>query len=73
MKLGNSIFYDLESKRQNYISSFEVMPVSTVIFGLVFFTVYAIRTPLTSKLYKEALYSMLMGAGLSYVYVHQQK
>ncbi len=73
MKLGNGIFYDLESKRQDYLYSFEVMPVTTLIFGVIFFTGFAIRTPLTSKLYKELLYSMLMGAGISYGYVYQQK
>lgn len=49
------------------------MPVSTIFFGVIFFVIYAIRTPLTSKLYKEALYSTLMGAGISYGYVHYQK
>ncbi len=73
MKLGNNIFYDLESKRQNYVTSFEVMPVTTLILGGIFFIGYAIRTPLTSKLYKELVYSMLMGAGISYIYVHKQK
>ena len=70
MKLGNNIFYDLESKRQEYINSFEIMPVSTLILGAVFFVGFAIRTPLTSKLYKELGYSALLGAGISYIYVH---
>lgn len=73
MKLGNNIFYDLESKRQNYITSFEVMPVSTCFFGLIFFCIYAVRTPLTSKLYKELGYSVGLGAAVSYLYVWQQK
>jgi len=71
MKLGNNIFYDLESRRQNYITSYEVIPVTTLFLGLIFFTGFAIRTPLTSKLYKELGYSMMMGLGLSYTYVHQ--
>lgn len=33
--------------------------------GLGVFFIYAIRTPLTSKLYKEALYSLLIGTGLA--------
>ena len=70
MKLGNNIFYDLESKRQEYINSFEIMPVSTLILGAIFFVGFAIRTPLTSKLYKELGYSALLGAGFSYIYVH---
>ena len=49
------------------------MPVSTLILGAVFFVGFAIRTPLTSKLYKELGYSLIMGASLSYTYVHQQK
>jgi hypothetical protein len=69
MKLGNSIFYDLESKRQDYITSFEVMPFSTCILGFIFFCGFAIKTPMTSKLYKELGYSVILGAGLSYLYV----
>jgi hypothetical protein len=73
MKLGNNIFYDLESKRQTYITSFEVMPVATLALGFVFFCGFAIKTPLHSKLYKELGYSLVMGAGLSYLYVWRQK
>jgi hypothetical protein len=73
MKLGNNIFYDLEGKRQNYVTSFEVMPVSTCILGFFIFCGYAVKTPLTSKLYKELVYSLLMGAGISYLYVWKQK
>lgn len=49
------------------------MPVSTIILGLVFFCGFAVRTPMTSKLYKELGYSVAMGAGLSYIYVWRQK
>ena len=69
MKLGNNVFYDLESKRQNYLASFEVMPVGTAIFGFLFFIGFAIKTPLTSKLYKELGYSIFLGAGVTYSYV----
>ena len=69
MKLGNHVFYDLESKRQNYLSSFEIMPVGTAIFGFMFFIGFAIKTPLTSKLYKELGYSIFLGAGVTYSYV----
>ncbi len=48
------------------------MPISTLALGMIFFTGFAIKTPLTSKLYKEACYSLIMGAGCSYIYVHQQ-
>lgn len=49
------------------------MPVSTCILGFIFFCGFAVRTPLTSKLYKELGYSVMMGAGLSYLYVWKQK
>lgn len=73
MKLGNHVFYDLESKRQNYLSSFEVMPVGTGIFGFLIFCGFAVKTPLTSKLYKELGYSIFLGAALTYSYVWYQK
>jgi hypothetical protein len=73
MKLGNSIFYNLESKRQDYLASFEILPLSTGIIGFLIFCVYAVRTPLHSKLYKELAYSMFMGAGISSLYVAQQR
>jgi hypothetical protein len=44
-----------------------------IIIGFAFLCGFAIRTPLTSKLYKEAGYSVLMGAGVSYTYVHYYK
>jgi ABC-type enterochelin transport system permease subunit len=46
------------------------MPVSTAILGAIFFCGFAVRTPLTSKLYKELGYSAFLGASLSYAYVH---
>eukprot|EP00347_Sterkiella_histriomuscorum_P004481 403360302 len=42
MKLGNRIFYDLESKRQDYVTSFDIMPVSTFILGACFFAFFAV-------------------------------
>lgn len=33
MKLGNSIFYNLEGKRQDYVSSFETLPYLAGSFG----------------------------------------
>jgi hypothetical protein len=49
------------------------MPVSTAILGFILFCGFAIKTPLTSKLYKELGYSVVMGAGVSYLYVWKQK
>ena len=73
MKLGNNIFYDLESKRQDYLAGFDYMPFATCAFGLVFFCIFAVRTPLTSKLYKELGYSLVLGGACSYSFVHYYK
>jgi hypothetical protein len=73
MKLGNNIFYDLESKRQDYIASFEYIPVATVGLGLIFFCGFAVKVPLSSKMYKETGLSFLMGLMISCGYVHKQK
>ena len=34
---------------------------------------FAVKRPMTSKLYKELGYSILMGAGVSYTYIHYYK
>jgi hypothetical protein len=41
------------------------IPLYGGIIGLGIFCVYAIRTPLTSKLYKESVYSMLIGMAIA--------
>lgn len=69
MKLGNGIFYDLESTRINYIDSFETIPITTVIVGALCFIRFAIKTPLQSKLYSELLMSTLIGGTVAYSYV----
>ena len=73
MKLGNAFFYDLEARRQTYLESFETMPVATSVIGFGIFCWFAVRTPLSSKLYKELGYSMMIGLGISYGYVWWQK
>jgi hypothetical protein len=40
---------------------------------MCFFCVYAIKTPIQSKMYRELLKSTLISAGLSYSYVHYYK
>jgi len=37
MKLGNHIFYDLESKRQDYLTCFDLMPFTTGFLGKFMF------------------------------------
>lgn len=61
MKLGDRIFYDLEGRRQKWIDGLEMAPYIGGIFGLVYFIGFAIKAPLSSKLYKESLYSLMMG------------
>jgi hypothetical protein len=73
MKLGNSIFYNLEGKRQDYIQSYEVWPYLGGFLGLGFFIFYAYRTPLNSNLYKELMKSIFLGGATGYGYVHYYK
>mmetsp|Transcript_36215 Transcript_36215/g.26871 ORF Transcript_36215/g.26871 Transcript_36215/m.26871 type:complete len:154 (+) Transcript_36215:209-670(+) len=73
MKLGNSLFYNLENKRLAYHSTFEVFPYLTGLFGVLFFCGFAVMKPLTNKLYKETLYSILMGSMVAYSYVYYKK
>lgn len=68
MKLGDSIFYDLESKRQKYLGGMESLPYLGSVFGLMFFIGFAYVTPLSSKLYKESAMSLVLGMGLAAQY-----
>lgn len=68
MKLGNRVFYHLESARQGYLSSFESLPYLGGFFGAIFFVGFAIRTPIASKLYKETFLSMVLGMGTAAQY-----
>jgi len=43
----------------------QAIPYLGAVFGFGFFIIYAIKTPLTSNLYKETVYSMAMGLGLA--------
>ena len=61
MKLGDRVFYTLESKRQRYLQTLEATPYFGGAFALCFLCVFAIKTPITSKLYKEAGYSIGLG------------
>ena len=61
MKLGDRVFYTLEAKRQIYLQTLESTPYAGAMFSLGFFILYALKTPIASKLYKEALYSVCFG------------
>jgi len=61
MKLPNKTFYELESVRQQYVGSFESIPYQGGFFALIFFVGFAIKSPISSKLYKETVLSLLMG------------
>ena len=65
MKLGDRVFYDIESKRQVYLQQVQAIPYLGAVFAFGFFIVYAIKTPLTSNLYKETVYSMALGLGMA--------
>jgi hypothetical protein len=75
MKLGNSRFYQIESKKQLLTQAFYAWPYLGGIFGLGFFCYFAVTRPLGLKLYKETLFSYLLGLGVSsgsVYYYHKQ-
>jgi len=45
----------------------------TTVLSTVIFFAFAMRTPVYQKLYKEFFYSVLMGAGLSYIPIYQKR
>jgi hypothetical protein len=65
MKLGDSIFYTIESRRQKYLSAIQSVPMFGAMLGTCFFIGFAIYKPITSKLYKEILQSFLLGCMIS--------
>lgn len=68
MKLGDRVFYDIESARQNWLQAWFSVPYAGAALALPILCVYAYRVPLTSKLYKEAFYSLAIGTGVSSLY-----
>ena len=65
MKLGDRVFYELEGKRQKYLGGMEALPYAGATVGFLFFIGFALLTPMHSKLYKEAVYSMGMGTAVA--------
>ena len=75
MKIGHSIFYNLEAARQEYLMAFENYPLIGGLLSFGFFVGFALRTPIYSKLYKELGYSIGLGflTGYSYAYRYKLK
>ena len=70
MRIGNTIFYNLESSRQGYLKAMENYPFFGTIIGFGVFIGFAYRTPIYSKLYKEIAYSAMIGMSLAYTNVY---
>ncbi len=62
------MFYTIEQARQKYLDSIEVHPLMALVAASAFFVRYALRAPMTSKLYKEFGYSLLFGFATTYPY-----
>ena len=73
MKLGNAIFYTMESSRQKYLKALEEWPYVGGVLAFVYFIGFALRTPMHSKLVKEAGYSVLLGMGTAAAYPYYYK
>ena len=54
MKLGNAVFYTMESSRKRYNESFESWPYAAGVLSLFYFVGFALKTPMHSRLYKES-------------------
>ena len=65
MKLGDRVFYTLEGKKQKMKGGFEMLPYLGPAIGIFFFVGFAYWTPLSSKLYKETFYSLVMGTAVA--------
>lgn len=68
MKLGDSVFYNIEMHRQHYLKSFEALPMWGGIVGIGILIMYAYRMPLSSKLYMESFKSLIYGTVIASSY-----
>ena len=66
MKIGTQIFYNLEHSRQDYLKALEAHPWISGLLGFGIFLVYAVKTPVHQKLYKEVVKSAMLGFTASY-------
>ena len=73
MKLGEEMFCELEQARLMVTHGYYIFPYLTggIAFGALM--VFAWFTPMTSKLYREAMYSLAMGGVVSAGYLYYQK
>ena len=71
MKLSQSVFYDLESTKQEWHYWLEAYPFCAAGVGFVFFLGFALKTHISSKLYKEAIYSLILGGAVAGIYPYQ--
>lgn len=68
MKLGDSVFYNIEMHRQHYLKSFEALPMWGGFVGIGIFIMYAYKMPLSSNLYMEAFKSLIFGTAIASSY-----
>ena len=73
MKLGNAVFYTMESSRQKYNGALEAWPYLGGVLSIFYFIGFAIRTPMHSKLLKETGYSVLLGLATAALYPYYKK
>ena len=61
MKLGGATFANLSGRKFDYLAAVEAWPYIGM-FGAVFFFIgYALRAPMSSKLYRESCFSVGLG------------
>ena len=70
MRLGSSIFYNLEYARQEYIMCAEKHTMATGILGTLIFIRMAKRAPMHHKLYRELVLSYVYGGVIGYAWSH---
>ena len=73
MKLGNAVFYTMESSRKRYNESFEAWPYLAGVLSVFYFVGFALRTPMHSRLYKETGYSVLLALATASLYPYYYK
>lgn len=67
MKLGDRVFYEIESSRQEWLQAWYGVPYMGAGLGLIILCGFAYKVPIQSKLYREFFISMAMGTGLATV------
>ena len=72
MKLGSATFANLSGRKFDYVDSLEAWPYIGGFSAIFFFIGFALKAPMSSKLYKESFYSlglgMLLGSAYPYYY-----